>query len=308
MRPLKALAVLLPLVLLLSGLGSVLAYVTNGHAWGVSSVTYKVNPTNIFSLSSADVISAVQAGLAPWTAAGASFAYAYGGTTSSTAMVNDATNNVFFRNDTNGGYIAETWWWYDGTGHLVDFDIVFHEALVPMFPTSATCSGGISILEAALHEAGHGLGLAHSGDASAIMYPSVGYCDTRTTLAADDIAGVNFLYPPSGGSSGGGGTTDPPPTPVTVPGSPTAPSPKNGGSAPRNANLAWTAGTGATAHDLYFAAGCTSEPTLYAINLTTASQALARLAANTTYCWRVIEKNTAGNTVGPLWSFTTRRN
>jgi hypothetical protein len=310
MRPLKTLFVLLALAALLSGAGTLLAYVTNGHAWGVSSVTYKINPTNIFSISDADLIAMISTTTAKWhDQSTASFAYAYGGTTANTAMVNDGSNSIFFRNDTNGGYIAETWWWYDGTGHLVDFDVVFHEALGPMYLTSALCSGSaIAMDHTVLHEFGHGLGLAHSADATAIMGPSANYCDTRTTLTADDIAGVEFLYPPSGGSTGGGGPTDPPPTPVTLPGAPTNPSPRNGSSAPRNANLSWTAGTGATTHDLYFAAGCTSEPALYAINLTTASQALSRLNPNTRYCWRVIEKNTAGNTVGPLWSFTTRKN
>lgn len=52
----------------------------------------------------------------------------------------------------------------------------------------------------ALHEAGHGLGLAHSADPNAVMYP---YYQMVTDLRADDIAGIQSLY--AARSTGGGG-------------------------------------------------------------------------------------------------------
>jgi len=43
----------------------------------------------------------------------------------------------------------------------------------------------------ALHEAGHALGLAHSNDTAAVMYP---YYRLGAQIAADDIAGIQKLY------------------------------------------------------------------------------------------------------------------
>jgi hypothetical protein len=303
MRP-RARLVVATLLLASCCLVPLSAYVTIGHVWGKASVPYKINPANDFMIASADLIAAVQAGATQWGTTAAQFAFSYGGTTSTAVLANDGQNNVFFRNDTNGSYIAETWWWYDATNHLVDFDTVFHEGLVPMFVGSTGCSGGIYITLPAMHEFGHGLGLWHSDDSTAVMTASQGYCDPRSTLGADDIAGVTFLYPPSSGSSG---TPSTPPATTSVPGQPSAPSPKNSGSAARHVNLSWTAGAGATLHDVYFGP-CTATAPLYAINLTSTTLSLSTLNALTAYCWRVVERNSAGDTAGPLWTFTTRKN
>ena len=49
----------------------------------------------------------------------------------------------------------------------------------------------------AIHEIGHALGLGHSSDPMAIMFPM--YRGTRRQLGADDIAGIRSLYGPSRG-------------------------------------------------------------------------------------------------------------
>lgn len=49
-----------------------------------------------------------------------------------------------------------------------------------------------TLYQVALHEIGHSLGLAHSTDTSAVMYPSVGPSDTD--LNASDIQGIQTLY------------------------------------------------------------------------------------------------------------------
>lgn len=58
-------------------------------------------------------------------------------------------------------------------------------------------AGGFDVETVALHEIGHLLGLAHSNAAGAIMNPSVSSNSTKRVLTADDIGGVNELYPPS---------------------------------------------------------------------------------------------------------------
>jgi hypothetical protein len=60
-----------------------------------------------------------------------------------------------------------------------------------------------------LHENGHVLGLGHSYDFSAIMYPS--YQKVNRILQQDDISGVSFLYPATD-------NTDPEPGPEPTPG------------------------------------------------------------------------------------------
>ena len=53
--------------------------------------------------------------------------------------------------------------------------------------------GAFDLETVALHEIGHNLGLAHSLDVAAIMYPT--YRGTRRSLGADDINGIRRLYP-----------------------------------------------------------------------------------------------------------------
>jgi hypothetical protein len=50
----------------------------------------------------------------------------------------------------------------------------------------------VDLLTVAAHEIGHTLGLAHSSDPNALMYPS--YSGPYRTLSEDDIAGIQALY------------------------------------------------------------------------------------------------------------------
>jgi len=68
-------------------------------------------------------------------------------------------------------------------------------------------------------------------------------------------------------------------------------------------NLDWTAGNGATSHDVYF--GTNQPPDLQSNQGGTGFEP-GPLAYNTTYYWRIDEVNGAGTTIGPEWSFTTR--
>ena len=56
------------------------------------------------------------------------------------------------------------------------------------------------LLEVAIHELGHGLGLDHSDDQNAIMFPSYSPNRIKLQLGADDIAGVQELYGARDGS------------------------------------------------------------------------------------------------------------
>jgi hypothetical protein len=72
----------------------------------------------------------------------------------------------------------------------------------------------IDLFSVALHEAGHALGLAHTDDPSAVMYP---YYKRNTGLSPNDIGGIQALY---------GAQPIVPVTPVTpMPPAPPAPTP-----------------------------------------------------------------------------------
>ena len=192
-------------VLTIGALGvRVKSYTTNGHTWGTNQVVYYVNPSNLYVSDSA-AISAIQTAAAAWhDQSGANIQLVYGGTTTGNSLTLNNKNEVFFRNDSDG-YIGETYWWYDGTGHLVDADIVLHEAYT--YFAGSGCSYGIYIEDVTIHEFGHALGLGHSEFANTTMESAMpGYCDTsQETLEADDISGIRSLYPPTASSGGGNG-------------------------------------------------------------------------------------------------------
>jgi len=68
-------------------------------------------------------------------------------------------------------------------------------------------------------------------------------------------------------------------------------------------DLFWKAGIGALSHDLYFG---TTNPPSFVENLAVNSYTPEQLAANTTYYWRVDEKNDSGSQEGEIWSFKTQ--
>ena len=68
-----------------------------------------------------------------------------------------------------------------------------------------------------------------------------------------------------------------------------------------DADLSWTAGVGATSHDVYFG---TSNPPPFQLNQTTATFNPGTMAYSTTYYWRIDETGAYGTTTGMVWSFT----
>ncbi len=60
---------------------------------------------------------------------------------------------------------------------------------------------GLHAFSVVLHEIGHCLGLNHSEDPNAVMYPQIRFADAFTTLDDDDIEGLRKLYAPPPGAN-----------------------------------------------------------------------------------------------------------
>ena len=366
------------------------AYVTSGYTWASRQVPYYVNPINYSSLDEGAVEAEVRAAADAWSQqTNADFQYYYAGRTTGTSATRNSKNEVFFRNESNGTNGAVTYWWYDGSGHLVDFDIIFYDGSYFFFTGPTGCSGGLYVQDLATHEFGHGLGLRHTSVSGATMTPTTGWCSQSwRTLEADDITGIESLYP------SGGGTTSTPPSPPSnlsarqdsaspssaidvswadpnneeqvlmersanggtwmqiatlpanltsyrdtglaaastyayrsraansvgfsdysntssastaapsAPGVPTNPTPSSGASnVSWDTTLMWTA-TNAEKFNVYF--GTSSDPPLFASNVTSTSLALSKLAQGTTFYWKIAATNAVGTVEGPVWSFKTK--
>jgi Matrixin len=171
------------------------AYVANGPTWGTAPVSYYVNPNNM-DLPASSVEAAVRAGADTWyVQSGTGPRFSLAGQSSQTTNTYDGINLVMFRNASSGLAIATTYWWSNDS-RIVDADIVFWDGAFQFFAGSTGCSGGFYIEDIAAHEFGHALGLGHSASTAATMYYATSACNTSNrSLDADDIAGVQALYP-----------------------------------------------------------------------------------------------------------------
>jgi len=94
---------------------------------------------------------------------------------------------------------------------ITDADIAFNLSYDYTTPAQGSCSSEIYLDSVVAHEVGHVIGLAHSSTSSALMYPSVAYCNDKQ-VASDDINGRNALYnctlvEGGGGSCGASGSS-----------------------------------------------------------------------------------------------------
>jgi hypothetical protein len=172
------------------------AYEWNKIRWNQTPVPYYVNPANL-DLPTNVIAPALKVGADSWALqSAAAFAFTYAGTSTRTNVdVTDGMNLVIFRNAAMGSAIATTYSWYNNNGALIEADIVFWDGGFQFFTGTTGCSNGFYIEDIATHEFGHALGLGHSAESNATMYPSTSYCNkANRSLDADDVAGVESIY------------------------------------------------------------------------------------------------------------------
>lgn len=199
------------------------AYTTTGLVWDVLPVVQNYNDSN--EPAGIDGETALTNTHAMWDA-DSSFDIDFGGITSRCpSLVDecagfqyfDGFNDVTFLalkgpcNFVFGCTIGVTW--FDTTTDEADMALT---TKVTWNDGCADVPGSIEVETVMGHENGHVVGLGHSSDPDALMFAS--YSGARCFLDADDIAGLQALYP-GGGSTPTATATAGPPTATPTPGS-----------------------------------------------------------------------------------------
>jgi len=140
-------------------------------------------------------------------------------------------------------------------------------------------------------------------DASESQYAAWISKDFTCASGADNNAGFRIRFRITAGTSGYVYIDNVEITPPVAPSPAATPIPENSAvNQGLNMDLYWTAGRGATSHDVYF--GTAASPPFIG-NQTGTIFDTGTLSLNTTYYWRIDEKNASGTTTGTVWSFTT---
>jgi hypothetical protein len=174
--------------------------------WQETTIHYSINTSTIpTGLNVEDVVSAIQQAFEAWaTASGSTITFVYDGETTEADAQNDGVNVVYWvaswpppeRPDLANNVIANTRTYVDTTGRLQGADIQFNGQYTSWSTSSGGESGKHDVQSAATHEVGHFIGIDHSDDPSATMYPYIPAAEIqKRTLEQDDIDAVTFLYP-----------------------------------------------------------------------------------------------------------------
>ena len=136
--------------------------------------------------------------------------------------------------------------------------------------------------------------------------PSLVGNTTSLSYAVSSLSSSTTYYWQIVGKNAGGSTPSATWSFATVPNAPATPSLSSPANSATNVatstSLTWATASGATSYDVYFG---TSNPPSLVGNTTSLSYGVSSLSTATTYYWKVVAKNAAGNTSSATWSFTT---
>ncbi|XP_066555675.1 collagenase 3 [Amia ocellicauda] len=157
--------------------------------WPRNSLTYRVvNYTPDMSVSEVD--DAIQRALQVWAkVTPLRFTRIYSGTADIMISFGAREHGDFYPFDGPDGTLAHAFAPAPGIGGDAHFDDD---------ETFTSGSRGYNLFLVAAHELGHALGLSHSKDPGALMYPIYSYSDPRSfALPQDDVRGIQSLYGPN---------------------------------------------------------------------------------------------------------------
>lgn len=162
-------------------------------------------------------VQTVDASFQTWSNAGG-IRFANAGSTATSASRRDGSNVLAWVSSSwayGSGTLGVTQTTTDWYGRIIEADIQFNarDYKWQNRRTTSSWTWGVQyVADIATHEIGHFLGLGHTNDSTATMYPTA--MPGIDTLAQDDVNGVRFLY---GAPSSTTSTTPPPSsTPTTT--------------------------------------------------------------------------------------------
>ncbi|XP_039600457.1 collagenase 3-like [Polypterus senegalus] len=182
-----------------------------GQKWQTQSLTYRIENYTPDMLT-ADVDKSIQQAFEVWTkVTPLKITRIYSGTADIMISFVTGEHGDYSPFDGPGGTLAHAFAPSPGIGGDTHFD----EA-----ETFTTGSAGFNLFLVAAHEFGHALGLSHSNNPGALMYPIYNYVNPGTfVLPQDDLQGIQSLYGPNPGI--------PPKDPNPPPKPPKQPKPNN---------------------------------------------------------------------------------
>ncbi|XP_041657056.1 matrix metalloproteinase-18-like [Cheilinus undulatus] len=178
----------------------------NNLKWQTNSLTYRIENYTP-DMSVAEVDDSIQKALDVWAkVTPLRFTRIYSGTADIMISFGRTSHGDFYPFDGPGGTLAHAFAPSNGIGGDAHFD----EDETFTFRSQT----GYVLFVVAAHEFGHSLGLSHSNDPGALMYPTYSYRNPDTfVLPRDDVKGIQSLY----GSNSDDDNNEPGPEPPTTP-------------------------------------------------------------------------------------------
>ncbi|MEM9381967.1 MAG: IPT/TIG domain-containing protein [Planctomycetota bacterium] len=170
-----------------------------------TNISFVINSDGSDDLADGSHATAIRSGFEAWNDVGSTRARLVEDTSPGARSRRDWQSNdvhlvMFDENDASGffpgftGIVAITPIEFSNSGEIRDADILFNGGTFSF--TTSGAAGHFDVQNLAAHEAGHLLGLDHSGVCGATMYPFVNQgIVLHRSLSIDDVRGIRDAYP-----------------------------------------------------------------------------------------------------------------